>query len=350
MPCLCTTNTLKLFIRTLTQVEVFPSAIRASGFSQSAAGRRIAPARSIRGLHSTPARLDSTPPEPAAAATEEPQSQSKQWTEGLRVEKGVNLKDPESALVELSPEAIDAIAAEVVKDTTPYETSSTEPPSEPTTAGEPVSRTTIRRTKVQNTGLAIHYSSPRASTNASSEDRPDSGSSDDKASAKSSSKDDWKPPPREPWQIYKQALKEKFPNGWNPRRRLSPDALAGIRALHAQMPEVYTTSALAANFKVSPEDIRRILKSKWTPDPEEESDRQRRWFNRGKQIYAKHAAMGQKPPRRWRELGIGNGKPEWMKKKQQAAARLPALITTAKRAPQPSEGSVDPDSFADKIL
>ncbi|KIM97405.1 hypothetical protein OIDMADRAFT_96520, partial [Oidiodendron maius Zn] len=71
------------------------------------------------------------------------------------------------------------------------------------------------------------------------------------------------------WQIDKQALKEKFPEGWNPRKRLSPDALAGIRALHASMPTAFTTEHLAQRFEVSPEAIRRILKSKWVPNAEE---------------------------------------------------------------------------------
>jgi hypothetical protein len=146
--------------------------------------------------------------------------------------------------------------------------------------------------------------------------------------------------------IYKKALKEKFPDGWNPRRRLSPDALIGIRALHAQMPEVYTTAALADSFKVSPEAIRRILKSKWSPDSEEETDRQRRWFNRGKEIYTQHAAVGQKPPRRWRDVGIGRGKPEWMKAKQ-ARATLPALLTT-RRVTRPTRNSED--RLSDRIL
>ncbi|KAI0112067.1 hypothetical protein GGR51DRAFT_507881 [Nemania sp. FL0031] len=119
---------------------------------------------------------------------------------------------------------------------------------------------------------------------------------------------------RESWQIQKEALKEKFPEGWRPRKRLSPDALDGIRALHAQFPEQYTTEVLAAHFQVSIEAIRRILKSKWVPKPEEEEERQERWFNRGKAIWSHMAALGKKPPRRWREEGIVR-EPHWNKKK-----------------------------------
>ncbi|XDG03399.1 hypothetical protein ABKA04_003014 [Annulohypoxylon sp. FPYF3050] len=109
---------------------------------------------------------------------------------------------------------------------------------------------------------------------------------------------------KEMWKIQKEALKEKFPEGWKPRKRLSPDALDGIRALNAQFPDHFTTEELAAKFEVSPEAIRRILRSNWTPSAEEEEDRLRRWFSRGKNIWTQMAAIGRKPPRRWRQEGI----------------------------------------------
>lgn len=111
-------------------------------------------------------------------------------------------------------------------------------------------------------------------------------------------------PKAESWQSQKQALKEKFPEGWRPRKRLSPDALAGIRALNAQFPDMYTTQALADKFEVSVESIRRILKSKWQPSVDEEQARQERWFRRGKQVWEHKAAFGVKPPRKWRREGI----------------------------------------------
>lgn len=106
------------------------------------------------------------------------------------------------------------------------------------------------------------------------------------------------------WKAQKAALKEKFPEGWRPRKRLSPDALAGIRALNAQFPDVYTTAALAEKFEVSPEVIRRILRSKWQPSAEEEESRQERWFRRGKNVWEQKAALGIKPPQKWRREGI----------------------------------------------
>ncbi|KAK3387622.1 required for respiratory growth protein 9, mitochondrial, partial [Podospora didyma] len=122
--------------------------------------------------------------------------------------------------------------------------------------------------------------------------------------SKEEKEDDDEPPTKTNWRAQKEALKKKFPEGWNPRKKLSPDALAGIRALHAQFPEVYSTEVLAKNFEMSPEAIRRILRSKWTPSSEEEIDRQERWFNRGKKVWARWAELGKKPPRKWRAEGI----------------------------------------------
>lgn len=42
--------------------------------------------------------------------------------------------------------------------------------------------------------------------------------------------------PKEPWMVEKERIKQKYPNGYLPLKRLSPDAMDGIRALHSQMP------------------------------------------------------------------------------------------------------------------
>lgn len=124
-------------------------------------------------------------------------------------------------------------------------------------------------------------------------------------------------PPRqkEGWRLQKETLKRKFPEGWKPRKRLSPDALAGIRALNAQFPEVYTTETLSQKFEVSAESIRRILKSKWQPSPEEEQERQERWYRRGLHVWERKAALGIKPPKKWREEGVARD-PEYHGRKQ----------------------------------
>ncbi|KAL9033598.1 MAG: hypothetical protein Q9214_007435 [Letrouitia sp. 1 TL-2023] len=113
-----------------------------------------------------------------------------------------------------------------------------------------------------------------------------------------------RPPPAataEDWQIQKAALAAKFKGaGWSPRKRLSPDAVDGIRELYAQNPELYTTPVLAQQFQVSPEAVRRILKSRWKPSEEEQRRRRDRWEKRGQNIWNQLAEQGMKPPKKWR--------------------------------------------------
>ena len=112
-------------------------------------------------------------------------------------------------------------------------------------------------------------------------------------------------PPLQGWQVQKRALFEKFgPSGWSPRKRLAPDVLESIRALNSQSPEKYTTPVLAEQFKVSPEAIRRILKSKWKPDEKQQLKRQLRWVKRGETIWSQMVEIGIKPPKKWRAMGV----------------------------------------------
>lgn len=118
------------------------------------------------------------------------------------------------------------------------------------------------------------------------------------------------------WAVQKAAVKAKL-NGeaWNPRKKLSPDTMEGIRHLNQTQPDKFTTPILANYFKVSPEAIRRILKSKWRPSDEEHEERMQRWDKRGERIWSNLVEMGVKPPKKWREMGVGraqNGeKPRW---------------------------------------
>lgn len=130
--------------------------------------------------------------------------------------------------------------------------------------------------------------------------------------AKAEATDPEKPKKKwEPWQLQKKAIKEKLADKgpWNPRKRLSPDALDGIRHLHKTQPDKFTTPVLAEYFKVSPEAIRRILKSKWQPSDKEEEERARRWEKRGENIWSNLVELGVKPPKKWREMGVGKAKP-----------------------------------------
>jgi hypothetical protein len=123
-------------------------------------------------------------------------------------------------------------------------------------------------------------------------------------------------PERPAWQIQKAALKEKLGGqAWNPRKKLSPDTMEGIRHLHSTEPTKFTTPILAQHFKVSPEAIRRILKSKWQPSDEEYEARMQRWSKRGERIWTNLVEMGVKPPKKWREMGVGRATggalPKW---------------------------------------
>ena len=69
--------------------------------------------------------------------------------------------------------------------------------------------------------------------------------------------------------VHRAALKEAFPEGWSPPRKLSRAAMDGLRWLHAQDPKTCTTPVLAERFRISPEAVRRILKSKWQPTKEQ---------------------------------------------------------------------------------
>lgn len=106
-----------------------------------------------------------------------------------------------------------------------------------------------------------------------------------------------KPKTKKPegWQIQKTALQEKFKDGWNPVKKLSPDALEGIRHLHSIAPDKFTTPVLAEQFEVSPEAIRRILKSKWRASAAELESRRERWERRHHRIWSHLTQLGLRP-------------------------------------------------------
>ncbi|KAF7316384.1 Acylpeptide hydrolase [Mycena indigotica] len=70
------------------------------------------------------------------------------------------------------------------------------------------------------------------------------------------------------WQLHRNTLKTAFPDGWNPPRKLSREAMDGLRQLHRINPETFSTPVLAERFRISPEAVRRILKSRWEPSSE----------------------------------------------------------------------------------
>ena len=69
--------------------------------------------------------------------------------------------------------------------------------------------------------------------------------------------------------VHRQAMKKAFPEGWAPARKLSREAMDGLRQLHHIDPDTFSTSVLSQRFRISPEAVRRILKSKWEPTREQ---------------------------------------------------------------------------------
>ncbi|KAH8811657.1 hypothetical protein F5884DRAFT_284006 [Xylogone sp. PMI_703] len=369
MPCFCATNSLRLFVRSISQVEL-PAAVSQASRSQfynTCSIRRCALNRSVRFQHSssrgaaTSTLSNVTHPDgrdtvevASSAEHNAPIVSKKLLREAESIPGEAREQDndvatqiashDDSAFMELSQESIDVLSTEI----------------------ELQARNRSRRRPTKASNISQELQSSKSFNNA--KERQDDtvmrsislgGPSrtgkheksrfnlENEVQGTREKEDRWvtrqdQRPQREHWQIQKEALKKKFPEGWNPKKRLSPDALMGIRALHAQMPEQCTTETLAKTFQVSVEAIRRILKSNWTADADEEADRQSRWFRRGERVWSRYAELGVKPPKKWRELGIGRGRPD--KKKP------PVLVTTSTRPPEAKEGKAEGGSLADRIL
>ncbi|CCD25684.1 mitochondrial ribosome assembly protein RRG9 NDAI_0F03660 [Naumovozyma dairenensis CBS 421] len=86
------------------------------------------------------------------------------------------------------------------------------------------------------------------------------------------------------WKRQNIALKEKFKGErWAPKKKLSRTEMGSVRLLREQFPDM-TASELGEKFKVSPEAIRRILKSNWKPSEDEDRRIAQRWKKRGEKI------------------------------------------------------------------
>lgn len=69
--------------------------------------------------------------------------------------------------------------------------------------------------------------------------------------------------------LHRDKMKNSFPEGWSPPHKLSRQAMDGLRVLHAHDPKTFSTPVLAERFRVSPEAVRRMLRSGWEPSPEQ---------------------------------------------------------------------------------
>uniref|UniRef100_A0A060T232 Required for respiratory growth protein 9, mitochondrial n=1 Tax=Blastobotrys adeninivorans TaxID=409370 RepID=A0A060T232_BLAAD len=89
------------------------------------------------------------------------------------------------------------------------------------------------------------------------------------------------------WQRQMFALKEKLheSGGWKPGKKVSRDAMDKIRALKRTFPEI-NAGTIASHFQISPEAVRRILRSRWTPSEKEQQKIEERWTRRGQRIRA----------------------------------------------------------------
>jgi hypothetical protein len=382
MICPCATTTLKLFVRSIAHIDLQPS-FHSSSFSRT---------------FSTPTRRIGAASQPRQLARWASGSQrGLHITRTLQEAEGNGERDlpkayVESAVMEINSDTIDALAAESAKDYGQMVEAYTQKFSKPRSDRPPRLARTERSERSQwserpqrtlrpdmstvpaTRGFALHYSSPPIIPIRSADRPPKQRSFSEEKRGAGLSNDRPDPPfekrEKEPWMLQKAALKEKFQEGWAPRKKLSPDALAGIRAIHAQFPEQYSTSALAEKFEVSPEVIRRILKSKWRPNAEEEIERQQSWFKRGEKVWGKWAELGMKPPAKWRKAGVGRREdgqaPLWAQKSARQSAPRPSTyssstvktkvpvttVTTVTMAParrKPNEGRTE-WSLSERIL
>ena len=90
------------------------------------------------------------------------------------------------------------------------------------------------------------------------------------------------------WKQRDETTKKKIKGErWNPSKRLSREGMDNVRLLKQQMPHL-TASDLGAHFKISPDAIRRILKSNFKQTEEESINIQKRWKKRGEMIKQLH--------------------------------------------------------------
>ncbi|EEB94067.1 hypothetical protein MPER_07187 [Moniliophthora perniciosa FA553] len=107
-------------------------------------------------------------------------------------------------------------------------------------------------------------------------------------------------------------MQKDFPDGWNPPKKLSREAMEGLRELHHLDKQKFSTPVLAEKFRISPEAVRRILKSKWQQPKEKreklaERDRQHMTLNRLKERLKERMEVDKlTEARTGRTLGVGS--------------------------------------------
>lgn len=357
MPCRCTANTLRIFIRNVAHVDLeTTSRLTSSRRPSLVAPRCLSTSTKARDpvskrLYSSTTYSEAVPFERLHSSASKINPIPTGKTQPLSI-KAPKFAGDESPFADISLDSIDALAAEALPQETP-KSDDLETPLKSLYKDFPQKKNEVTRTTWKKLEPANIVRQPRAGNT--------NFDSDNIAIGKNSkARDDdteWTPPKREEWMLQKNRIKEKFPDGYKPMKRLSPDAMAGIRALNAQMPEKFTTYALSQEFEVSPEAIRRILKSKWRPSSEEESDREQRWFRRGEKVWTRYTELGLKPPKKWKQVmekSLSEGAPKAFPKANSRwtmPKTMPQLITTAVRSPTTqTDGRAEESSFSNRIL
>lgn len=76
------------------------------------------------------------------------------------------------------------------------------------------------------------------------------------------------------WRKHRNTLKERFPQGWAPPKRISREAMDLLRTLHQVDTVTNSVPVLADKFRISPEAVRRVLKSRFELGREEREKRE----------------------------------------------------------------------------
>ncbi|KAK9452959.1 hypothetical protein V1511DRAFT_105347 [Dipodascopsis uninucleata] len=95
------------------------------------------------------------------------------------------------------------------------------------------------------------------------------------------------------WKRQAYAMQEKLKGAkWEPRKKVSPEGRMALRMFKQEYPEI-KSSELAKFFGISPESMRRILRSKFQPQSTEELDAiGQRWAKRKEKILDHWESIG----------------------------------------------------------
>ncbi|KAF8609645.1 hypothetical protein BDV93DRAFT_518427 [Ceratobasidium sp. AG-I] len=117
-----------------------------------------------------------------------------------------------------------------------------------------------RAPRSANPKFKSHNSAPSLS------DKPDDGNATPKVFPPRGR--DRPPPTPHQYLTHRATMKRMYPEGWAPPRTISREAMESLREMNQRDPIQFRVPVLAAKFKISPEAVSRILKSKWQPPPE----------------------------------------------------------------------------------